>query len=266
MSGKPGGDEEAGDTFDFVDNRHRVWSDVHQASPGFGDLEIGEDGEGAGQDLSSFGQDTLFWLRIENADRLEGRCLVQRPSSRGAQFLPATAAKAQPNFVTAGQQPREKVRQQSEMIRRQFGGIGIAPSDRISAVESLTQCENRAGSSNVRASGQWIGAENRSENLQLRQIQSGIAGEQSRPGAARENGCVATYPTALGNDADEPTVMQIDSPDGTVRENLRTLIPRGFGNRGRRMGWFSAPVSRSMKARDESGAGARHDCVEFLPS
>ena len=81
--------------------------------------------------------------------------------------------------MTAGQQTGQEIRQQTEMIRRDLGGVGVAPRDRIPAIQPLADGENRARGGDVRPSGQGLCAKDRAQYFQLWQIEPGIAREQA---------------------------------------------------------------------------------------
>src|SRR4029077_8614702 len=98
-----------------------------------------------------------------------------------AELLPGSLADSQAKLVSVTAQLGQEVGQKAKMIRRDLDRVGVTTGDRITAVQSLSERENRAGGGDLWRSGQRPGAEHRGEDIQLRQIDAGVAAEQPRP-------------------------------------------------------------------------------------
>jgi hypothetical protein len=105
---------------------------------------------------------------------------------------------------------------------------------------------------------QLLGAKHRPQDVQLRQVQPGIAGKQPRPHAAGQHRRLTGDPPAFGHHPRDPSAGPLDAANSGVGENLRMMIPGRLRNRRRRQSRLRSSVPRRVHPGDELPGRPRH--------
>ncbi len=199
---------------------------------------------------------------IQHTDCLERRRFVERPTSLRAPLLEEASSQPQPDLAVVLLQRRQISQQQPKGIRRDIGHVGVAPCDRIAAVQPLAEREHGATGGDFRAAVQRSGAEHRAQHPQLRQIDADVAAEQPRPRAAGQHHGIAGDAAPLGYHAGDASALRLDAAYRALGEHRRPRRARRLGDRRRGLRRFGTPVGRRMHRSNEHAGRARHQGID----
>ena len=160
--------------------------------------------------------------RIEDADPLERRFLVQRPGLGH----PRPAAEAQFDRSALVAQRGPEIEREAERVGAQVVDVVAPIRDRVAAVQPLAEAEPPPADRRLGRAGDGFGAHDGRGDAQLRQADAERAQEHRRPDAARDQDGIAGDAALLGHDPRDPSGLDVDAADGASGQD------RGPGRAG----------------------------------
>src|SRR5262245_54447802 len=101
----------------------------------------------------------------------------------------------------------------------------------VAAVHPLAKAEETAGGGYLRTAVERVGAHDRGQDLELRELDAEIAAEEPRPGSTREDYGIAGDSPLFGDDSRHPSGRRLKAAHGATRDNRGTMSTRRFGDR-----------------------------------
>ena len=207
------------------DHRHRIGHRVDASGPALRNLHPAEDRIIVLQAPLCHIQNVLHRLGVENAHRLEGRHLVQRPAPLQPCFLDKARAQPEAQPLPVQHQRGKKFAEQPERVRHDVGNRDVPVGDGVAAIEPLAESKVPAGAAARRPRVEGLGAHHRIDDAELRQRHAQIAAEAAGPCAARQHHRIAGDRSLLGDDGGNAAPLRLEPAHRTAREDLAALAP-----------------------------------------
>ena len=221
MAGVAGREEEAGQGIDGGDHRDAVGSRIDHAAPGMRHLQPLQRGVVIAEPREAALDQHRIGGGIERALALEGRFEVERPVGKGFRPFEERAADAEGEAGPALLEGRPELAGIEQALRRQLDEAASTQPDRIAAIKPAPDRDVRHGKSTIRHYRRRGRCKGGRAHAGLCEPQIVAAAEEGAPGAAGQQHGLRADDPALGDDARNHAVRDVEAARRTI------LVERG---------------------------------------